>query len=506
MDASSPNHDSARSSSSSTAEAVTQPAAHSQNFPRSAYMEGNYAPTFQEDVGSPLKVVAGEFPSDLRGVFVRNGANIKYRPEGRHHWFDGDGMLQAVHIENGVATHRNRWIRTAAYLAEEAEGKALWKGVTERPDFTNPRGPLKDTSNTDVVFHNGRLISTWYLSGKPYSVKPLSLETEGPWRFGSMKTISAHPKVDPVSGEMIVFDYKPVAPFFTMGVVSKSGELVHSAEIEYAGPRLQHDIAITRNYTIVMDLSMMWDPELLKKGETRVGFFRDKPTRFGVIPRFGTNADIRWFETPACFMYHTINAWEENDEIVVIGCRIDNPLAFDPRNPSSVQKVPTIGFLRLEPYICRWRMNMKTGQVKSELLDDVLTEFPRMDNRVLGRKSRYSYNPRLAPLETLLFDGFVRYDFETGGKVTYNYPKGWFGGELVFCPRDGSDAARDLDDADGYVMTFVVEEATGRSELQIFDAQYIEEGPVTRAAIHDRVPTGFHAWWVGSNELDKGLS
>jgi carotenoid cleavage dioxygenase len=136
------------------------------------------------------------------------------------------------------------------------------------------------------------------------------------------------------------------------------------------------------------------------------------------------------------------------------------------------------------------------------LLDDVPTEFPRMDNRVLGRKSRYSYNPRLAPLDTLLFDGFVRYDFETGQSLTYNYPKGCYGGELVFCPREGSEGARDIDDADGYLMTYVVNEATGRSELQIFDAHAINEGPITRAEVRERVPTGFHAWWVDGKDLE----
>lgn len=498
MDVSSPNS----SVSSRSPEQGGSPVSERPLYPAAPYLEGNYAPTFVEDSGSPLKVIEGEFPIDLRGVFVRNGANLKYRPEGRHHWFDGDGMLHAVHIENGQAIHRNRWVRTAAYLAEEAEGKSLWKGVTERPDFTNPRGPLKDTSNTDVVFHNGKLLTTWYLSGKPYAVDPLNLETEGPARFGSFKKISAHPKVDPVTGEMVIFDYNPLPPYFTMGVLSKSGELIHSAEIPYEGPRLQHDIAITRNHTIVMDLSMMWDPDLLKKGVTRVGFFRDKPTRFGVIPRFGKGDAIKWFETPACFMYHTINAWEEGDEIVMMGCRIDNPLAFDPHNPKAIAKVPTIGFLRLEPYLCRWRMNLRTGQIRSELLDDVPTEFPRMDNRVLGRKSRYSYNPRLAPLDTLLFDGFVRYDFETGQSLTYNYPKGCYGGELVFCAREGSEGARDIDDADGYLMTYVVNEATGRSELQIFDAHAIDEGPITRAEVRDRVPTGFHAWWVDGKDLE----
>jgi carotenoid cleavage dioxygenase len=458
---------------------------------RSPYLQGSYAP-IPTEIDAPRLDVTGELPRDLAGLYVRNSSNPRFEAKGRYHWFDGDGMLHAVQIGAGRASYRNRWIRTKAFLAEEAAGEALWTGVTERPDFTNPRGPLKDTANTDVVFHGGRLLALWWLGGEPYAIKVPSLETCGVETFGGkVKTLTAHPKVDPVTGEMMVFDYKPFPPYLSYGVISKAGVLEHWTTIDLPGPRLQHDMAITERFTILLDMSMMWDPELLAKGRTKVIFARDKPTRFGILPRRGDGAQIRWFEASACFMYHTINAWEEGDEVVVVGCRIDRPLAQEGES-----SVPSIGFLRLEPRLHRWRFNLVTGAVKEEPLDDRLTEFPRMDNRLLGRRSRYSYNPRLAARATLQFDGVVKYDTDTGRSSTYAFPPGWFGGETTFAPRIGSRS-----EDDGYLLTFAAEEKTGASELYVLDAADVARGPVARLAIPQRVPTGYHTWWVDADAL-----
>jgi len=463
--------------------------------PQSPYLKGNYAPVHSEIAAEDLKVI-GEIPQDLAGTFVRNSSNPRFAPKGRYHWFDGDGMVHGVHIARGAASYRNRWVRTKAFLEEERAGEPLWTGVSERPDFSNPRGPFKDTANTDLVFHAGKLLALWWLGGEPYHVSVPDLETCGVASFGDrMKTISAHPKVDPVTGEMILFDYKPYPPYFTHAVVDAGGSLAHVTTVDFPGPRLQHDIAITERYSLLFDMSMMWDEELLAKGKIRVRFYRDKPTRIGVLPRRGAGSEVRWFEVAPCYMYHAINAWEEGDSIVLIGCRIEHPLADDPSNPRSIREVPTIGFLRLEPRLHSWRLNLTTGAATEEPLDDVLTEFPRMDNRRLGRRSRYAYSPLIASEPTVLFDGFVKYDTDRGGSAAHRYPKGWYGGEVVFAPRAGSK-----EEDDGYLVTFVVEEATGRSELHVIDARDVTRAPIARVLIPQRVPTGYHAWWVPRDE------
>jgi carotenoid cleavage dioxygenase-like enzyme len=461
-----------------------------------SYLEGPYAPVFEEITARDLEAVSGEIPRDLVGTFVRNGANPKLPPKGRYHWFDGDGMIHAVEIANGKATYRNRFVRTRALAAEMEAGEALWTGILEPVDLKNPRGPFKNTANTDLVFHAGKLLALWWQSGLPYEIRLPDLETCGEEQFGKNHKagISAHPKVDPRTGEMMFMAFGAMrAPFLSYGVIDAKGELAHFVPIESVpGPRYQHDIAITERFTILMDLPMYADPEMLKVGKSRVRFFRDQPARFGLIPRHGRDADIKWFNAEACYVYHTINAWEEGpDEVVMVGCRIADPLMGDPRNPTATHPIPSIGLQRLEPYLHEWRFNLKTGAVKERRLGDVMVEFPRMDNRLLGAKSRYSFNPKVAQAPTVIFEGLLKHDFETGKDVTHLYPDGWSAGEAVVCPREGSTG-----EDDAYVVTFALEHATGRSELWIWSAKDFGGAPIARVKIPARVPAGYHAWWI----------
>jgi carotenoid cleavage dioxygenase len=473
-----------------------------------AYLEGPYAPVQEEIVARDLVAPAGfgEIPKDLVGTFYRNGANPKLPPKGRYHWFDGDGMVHAISFADGKATYRNRFVRTKGLLAEIEAGKPLWTGIMEPPDFGNPHGPFKNTANTDLVYHAGKLLALWWQSGVPYNLRPSDLETCGREMFGPKNGtphkpgISAHPKVDPKTGEMMFITFSVFAPYLSYGVIDAKGELAHYTSIDSVlGPRYQHDIAITEHHTILMDLPMYPDPEMLKVGKSRVKFYRDQPSRFGLIPRRGTNSDVRWFEASPSYVYHTINAWEIGDEVVMVGCHIADPLVGDPTNPTRSFAVPSIGLQRLEPYLHEWRFNLKTGKTTERKLSDAMVEFPRMDNRVLGSKSRYSFNPKVAAAETVVFEGLIKHDFETNRDHVQMYPPGWSAGEAVVCPREGSTG-----EDDAYVVSFAQEHATGKSELWIFSARDFG-APIARVPIPQRVPAGYHAWWVSADEAKKAV-
>ena len=365
----------------------------------------------------------------------------------------------------------------------------------ERPDFRRRGGPFKDTANTDLVFHAGRLMALWWLGGACHQLSLPALETLGVVDFGSplKKGLSAHPKVDPITGELMFFDYALTPPYLTYGVISAEGKLVRQVPIELPGARLQHDIAITSKHTILMDLPLMWDPALLARGKTRVRFYPDIPSRFGIIPRHGTSAEVRWFEASACYMYHTINAWEEGDEVVLLGCRIENPL---PDTVDTTRTVPRLDALALEPYLHEWRFNLVTGAVRERKLDDVMTEFPRMNNELLGSPSRYSYNPRIAPESTLLYDGVIKYDTVAGTSVAHGYGRGRFGGEVVFAPRVGATG-----EDDGYLVTFVHDRESGRGEVVVLDARDVGGEPVARVLLPQQVPIGYHSWWVPAAQM-----
>jgi len=325
------------------------------------FLDGPHAPVDDEVTIDGLEVV-GELPAELRGQYVINSPNPRFTPQGRYHWFDGDGMVHGVHLVDGKATYRNRWVRTAAFLEEEEAGEPKWGGIL---DPINPnRAELdKDTGNTDLVWHNGKLLATWWLGGTPYALKVPSLETEGPVDFSGKLAcnMAAHPKVDPKTGELLFFDYSPYqAPYLQYGVVSGDGAKVHTTTIEVPGPRLFHDIAITEKHTIFLDLPMLWDTSAVSKGKRKVAFDTELPSRFGVLPRHAEGSEVRWFELPPSYIYHTINAYEDGDEIVMYACRIENPIPTLP--PDQDPGVPRLYFLRLEPYLTRYRFNMTTGR------------------------------------------------------------------------------------------------------------------------------------------------
>ncbi len=458
------------------------------------YIEGPYAPIFNEIEAHDLEVI-GEIPKDLNGVYVRNGPNPRYPTKGRHHWFDGDGMLHAVHFEDGRASYRNRYIHTDAYQRETEAGDGLWYGLME-PAIHNPRDmPIKDTANTDLIYHNGQLLALWYLAGQPYALDPRTLETIGPETFnGKLEiNVSAHAKVDYQTGEAFFFDQSFAPPYLSYGVADANGELVHAVPIEVPGPRQPHDMAITENHAILMDLSLFADPEALRAGRYKVSFHEDIPSRFGVIPRRGGPDEIRWFDALPCYIYHVVNAWEEGEEVILVGCRVKNPEP-EGRFPGTLGRM--LAFLRLDAQLYEWRFNMRTGQTKERALCGDNTEFPTIDARRTGRKSRYSFNVHLSDDPTLFFDGIFKYDLENDTRQEHWFGEGRVGSEAPLAPRPGA-----TEEDDGYLVSFVHDLREDRSEVVILDASDLEAPPIGRVLLPQRVPLGFHAVWVPQEDL-----
>ena len=467
------------------------------------YLLGAYAPVFEEVVDDNLTVI-GEIPKDINGIYVRNGPNPKFEPKGHYHWFDGDGMLHAVHIENGKATYRNRWVRTKNLATEEAAGHSLWQGLMGKLAANmhlpfNRGVPLKDTANTAVAFHDGKLLAGWYMCGDLYEIDPITLETKGVQDYNGTLTSKAmaHVKVDEQANEMMFFDYELTQPYLAYGVINGNGTVKHFTKIPTPGPRIPHDLGITEHYSILMDLPLIYDLQLMMKiGRAIPVFKRDMPSRFGVIPRFGNPEDVKWFEANPCYIYHTINAWEEGDEIVMDCCVNDDPTPQKelPKGASAVEKLNE--YLRLKAYMHRYRFNLKTGETKEYRLDDLVTEFPLMNSQYLGRPSRYAYNQRFDLSETLRFDAIVKYDTETATTQTFEYGKNKFGSESPFIPRENAQS-----EDDGYVISFVTDAVEGTSEVVIVDAQNMDQEPLARIQLPQRVPLGFHGCWVNGDRL-----
>lgn len=449
-----------------------------------------YAPVEEQLFVEELPVIEGEIPKDFSGVYVRNGPNPKYKPTGRHHWFDGDGMLHAVYFKDGKVSYRNRYVNTKGYQYEDKTKKSEWVGL--RDDFSqNPSfEPLKNTANTDVVFHNDSLLGLWYNSGEPYRIDAKTLETIGVEDFGGqLASVSAHSKVDENTGEFIFFDFGMEFPYMMYGVVSADGKDVHSVPVELPGPRNPHDMWITKNYSILMDLPLFANTEALKKGRYKAEFHRDMASRFGVIPRYGNSDDVRWFEADPCYIYHTINAWEEGDEIVLVACRVDEPEPPKRSTESDIERM--MQFLQLDAKLYFWRLNTKTGAVKEGELCDMNTEFPTINTQYLGHKGRYSYNVHIDAAKTLRFTGLVKYDTWTGQSEKHLFEPHVYGSEAAFAPKDNAKS-----EDDGYVVCYTHNDYTNKSEILILDAQHFDLGPVARISLPNRVPMGFHSTWI----------
>lgn len=467
------------------------------------YITGVYAPTPSETT-TPVTACSGEIPLDLSGMYVRNGPNPMFAVSGKHHWFDGDGMLHAIRFNNGRAIYSNRWIRTEDLTQEQVAGQAIWSGIREPISWERIQHPYKDSANTDVKFHNGELVAVWYQCGKPYRVNPFTLETTRVDDFdGKLKTkVSAHVKVDAITGEMMFFEYGIVPPFMSYGVVSPHGDLLKQVDIPLPGARLPHDMAITEHYSILMDLPVFWDAEALKKGKWKSRFHPDTPSRFGIIPRHGDSNQVQWFETSPCYIYHVINAWEEGDEVVMMAHRVANPIADSEQHKTEFERMLRNLQMHAETYC--WRFNLKTGAATETLVDSTNAEFPTINMSLQGRKTRYAYAMLIPDKTTLIFDGLMKYDFVSGQHQRYEFGENCFASEAGFAPKIGAQA-----EDDGYVVTFVTlsdaeqTEASQKSECWIFDAKNISTGPICKIAIPVRMPAGFHACWVEGADLDK---
>lgn len=467
------------------------------------YLHGVYAPTRHEVQVQNLKV-SGELPADLCGAYFRNGPNPLHQPMNRHHPFDGDGMVHGVYFRDGAVSYRNRYVETTALRQERTSGHSISPGVMGPFDYSISQFGIKDTSNTDLFWYAGGLMTLWYNAGEPYRLDSSTLATRGHFQLQGRAALrmSAHSKVDLHTGELLFFDYGDEPPYMSYGVADACGKVLHEVAIDLPGPRLPHDLGFTDHYAIVHDLPFFHDMNVLRKHKYRVlTFHRDIPTRFGILPRRGQGSDVRWFECQPCYILHVTNCWEDGDWVVMDGCRSLNPMPDV--QPGEGELASMLAYMRLEANAYRWRFNLKTGEVREGDIDTRNTEFNTANPLFLGVKSRYSYHQRIPLLHegghTLRFTALVKYNNDTGECTQWDYGAGVFGSEAVFAARPGAD--RSAGEDDGYVITLVTDCKDWTSHCLVFAATDIARGPVASVALPQRVPFGFHATWARGEDL-----
>ncbi|MEM6954070.1 MAG: carotenoid oxygenase family protein [Myxococcota bacterium] len=468
------------------------------------YLTGPWTPTHREVDADDMEII-GEIPKDLSGVYLRNTENPVFEAKGTYHPFDGDGMLHAISFRHGRARYRNRFVQTKGFVAEQEAGRSLWAGLVARPSAAEregwgARGGMKDASSTDVVVHAGRVLSTFYMCGEGYELSQ-HLETLGTAAWVPQPGVSAHPKVDLRTGELLFFNYGKAAPYMHYGVVNAAGKRTHYIPIETPGPRLPHDMAFTENFAILADMPLFWDPELLPAGVHASRYYPELPTRFAVVPRHGSASEVRWFEAAPTYVLHWMNAYEDGAEIVLDGYFQEapdpDPIALPGLDPRYGKMLAFLDEASFKPKLHRWRFNLRTGETREERLDDRVLEFGTFNQDYAGRKARYAYSTFTKP-GWFLFKGFVKHDLETGDSQRFELGEGRYGSEAPFAPRDGAES-----EDDGYLVSFVTDMNEGRSECAVFDAKNLRAGPVCRVILPHVISSGTHATWARHDEFTR---
>jgi carotenoid cleavage dioxygenase len=287
---------------------------------------------------------------------------------------------------------------------------------------------------------------------------------------------------------MMFFGYGPMPPYLRYSVANAQGAIVHTTTIDLPRPVMIHDFAITARRTVFLDLPETMSLERLLLGQPLMRFQPELGARIGILSRRSLGRDIRWFPIDPCYVFHTLAAWDDGDEVVLIACRMaDFPADIEGGTAAQRRRGDST------PRWHRWRCHLPTGRVREERLDDTAVEFPRFNETLLGRPIRYGYAGKARAMK---FEGFVKFDLATGRSLEHAHGPGRFGGEGVFVPRPG---AREEDA--GWLLTFVYDEHDNRSELVVVDAQDFRARPVARVLLPQRVPYGFHGLWLDQAQL-----
>ena len=432
------------------------------------FLAGNYGPVPDETTAFDLPV-DGVLPADLNGRYLRIGPNPYAPPEGAYHWFLGDGMVHGVKLRDGDASwYRNRWVRTAPISEAMAE-----------PPVDGPTPPMYDASNTHVIGHAGRILSLTE-GAMPYELSN-ELDTLRRYDFGGpLPTgFTAHPKIDPVTGELHGFAYWWSEPFLTYHLIGADGRLVRSVPITVKGPTMMHDFSVTRDHVVFYELPVVFD---LAQLPFPYRWDDDFGARVGVMPRNGGDADVQWFDVEPCYVFHPMNAYDDGDTVVLDVVRHQTMFKHSNIGPNDGQ-VPTLD---------RWTVDLTAGKVREERIDDRGQEFPRVNETLAMSRHRYGYTVGAVNNEDAFETAnLLKHDFVAGTSEVHDFGAGHMPSEFVFVARDDATA-----EDDGWLIGFAYDAARDSSDLVVLDAA--DPGAPAVATVHlpRRVPYGFHGSWI----------
>ncbi len=456
--------------------------------------------------------VEGVIPPELNGTFHRVHPDQQFPPMfDSDQFFNGDGLISLFKFRGGKVDFKQRYAQTDKFKLERAAGKALF-GAYRNPLTDDPsvKGRIRGTANTNAVVHAGKLMALKEDS-PALLMDPLTLETFGYTNWGgkcSSQTFTAHPKIDPLTGNMIAFSYASkglITRDCTFMEISPTGELLREVWFEVPYYCMMHDFGVTEDYAVfhIVPCVSSWDR--LEAKLPHFGFDTTLPVYLGILPRKGEAKDMKWFKSPNLFCSHVMNAFNDGSKIY-----FDTPVAKNNMFPffPDIHGAP---FKREEgrSFMTRWTVdyNSKGDEFeKVERLTDHMGEFPHIDDRYATQNNRYGwllvmdaslpFNGPSARASGLRINNLGFMDLHTGKQSL------WFCGpdcliqEPCFIPKSPASP-----EGVGYVVALIDNIVLNYSELAIFDALAVENGPIGRAKLPFRLRQGLHGNWMDASGL-----
>lgn len=450
------------------------------------FLQGNYAPWNQEDDFTNIDSVIGKIPHELNGVFYRNGPNPQF-PSDNKHWFEGDGMLHAFFIRDGQLNYRNRWIQTERFKLERRLGAALMRSFNDAESIE--KDIPHNTANTNVIQHAGKLFALEETSC-PIEIRPENLDTLGDWNHRSeVPQMSAHPHFDFDTGEMHSYAYSPGTNDVTYYIFNRDGVVTKAETIQAPYSSFMHDFFITKDYVIFPVLPLTFNFERMQQGKSLIIWEPEKGAHIGIMPRHGTEKDILWFSLESFHAFHFMNAYQDDDTIILDGMKSERAHLFPDMNGkmASISESP--------PQLTRWIFNLKQKRASTIKLDSLPAEFPRFDERFTGLPYRHGFAAACVQSNDLEFDALIHYDLRAKSQTIREFGLGNTPGEPIFVPRHLNS-----DEGDGFILTIVYNKEKDTSHIYILDAMNINKEPLAVVQLPHRIPNGFHGNWYNNQK------
>lgn len=485
-------------------------------YTRDATQVGFFAPMrFEADI-TDCEVI-GKIPADLNGAFVRVGGEFLYPPKFPDDAaLNSDGYVSSFRFKNGAVSFHGKWVKTHRYQQVVAAQRQLYgyyrNPFTDDDSVKDPKRPnLRTVSNTSPIAHAGKLF-TLKEDGLPHQINPNTLDTLGPYDFNGQwksETFTAHPKIDPVTGEMIAFGYEATGlatDDIFIGTFDKTGKLKREVRIKQPYVSIIHDMAVTQKHILLPFGGYVTSMDRLKANKVHWGWDQTKPSMIGVLPRDGEAKDVRWFKGPERCMMHTFNAYTEGNKVILYAPFWDSNFFpfFPPVDGSPWNRDKAKAFVRK----ITLDLNSKSDTWKEEILWPFpIVDLGRVDTRFMTLNNRYGFTgytdatkpfdaKRAGNLAGRVTNCYGRFDFSNGKLDTYFAGDTHSLQECCFVPRN-----KNAGEGDGYLIGVASNYAEMRSELVIADATRLAEGDVARVILPFRCSSQVHGLWVDSSEV-----